>query len=54
MKLTKDEFVDIYNTTRKEHPNMSLNKCYEFAETLHIKLFGDRLYSDYNSFRQVL
>jgi hypothetical protein len=54
MILNKDEFVELYHTIRREHPEKSLSSCYEFAETLHVTFFGERKYSDYNSFRQVL
>jgi len=54
MKLDNTEFVSLYYSIRKEHPEKSYKDCYEFAETLHITLFGDRKFLSYNSFRQIL
>jgi hypothetical protein len=54
MKLTRKEFIDIYYTTLRENPEKSNTFCYEFSESVHISLFGERMYSDYNSFRKVL
>lgn len=51
MKLNTSEFIEMYSSIRKEHPEKSLSDCYDFAETLHEVIFGERKYSDYNSFQ---
>ena len=51
MKLDSNEFVRLYDSVRIEHPEKAMVDCYEFAETLHISIFGGRKYTDYNSFQ---
>jgi|AntRauMFilla1563_2_1112583.scaffolds.fasta_scaffold110118_2 hypothetical protein len=54
MILSTREFIGLYETTVKENPERTYKFCYEFAETVHVALFGERKYSDHNSFKQVL
>lgn len=51
MELSKDEFTDMFNTIRREHPEKSMAFCYEHTEVLHSQIFGKRKYADYNSFQ---
>lgn len=50
-QLTPDAFNGIFDALIKE--GTKYEDAYEIIEDVHIKLFGKRRYSEYNSFRMV-
>lgn len=51
MMLTNTAFNEIYEDLVTK--SKSYTEAYEIAETVHQSIFGERRYSDYDSFRHV-
>lgn len=50
--VTRESFIEVWTTSRNSFPNY--HEAYETLETVREAKYGERLYSNYNSFKRCL